>query len=285
MLRLRVITALILAPLIIWSVLAFSHRGLAIELGLILTVAAWEWARLSGLTHNVTRIAFGILSMLIMLALTWLLHDAMDWLPWLLYANLIWWLIGLVMVMRFKTPPEQLPVQFNGINILLNLLAGLLIIGGAFVALTGLHRFSEHGAMYILILLVFIWVADIAAYFTGKKFGKHKLAPFVSPGKTWEGVAGAAVAVIVAAFVIGKIMQYPPMNNPPVNLPLFALLVLVTIAFSILGDLTESLFKRRAGIKDSSQLLPGHGGILDRIDSLMAAAPIFLLGLMQTGIK
>lgn len=280
MLRLRVITALILAPLIIWSVLAFSHRALAIELGLILSVAAWEWARLAGLKNNIARTAFGGVMLSIMLLMTWLLHDSRVWLPWILYSNLLWWVIGFVLVITFKKTPEQLPVHFDGIDIVLNLLAGTFIIGGAFVALTGLHQSSQYGAYYILILLLLIWIADIAAYFTGKKFGKHKLASHVSPGKTWEGVVGAAVAVVVAALVVGKILRYQP-----ANLMFFALLGLITMAFSILGDLTESLFKRRAGVKDSSQLLPGHGGILDRIDSLMAAAPIFLLGLMQAGIK
>jgi len=280
MLRLRVITALILAPLIIWSVLAFSHQALAIELGLILTVAAWEWAQLSGIKNNLARIAFSGVMLIIMLLMTWLLHDSMQWLTWLLYGNLLWWIFGLILVISFRTPAEKLPQQFNHLGVALNLLAGVIIIGGAFVALTGLHQAPEYGAYYILILLLLIWIADIAAYFTGKKFGRHKLAPHVSPGKTWEGVAGAAVAVFIAAFVIAKMLKYSTAHQM-----LFILLALVSIAVSILGDLTESLFKRRVGVKDSSQLLPGHGGILDRIDSLMAAAPVFLLGLMQAGIR
>lgn len=280
MLRLRVITALILAPLIIWSVLAFSHRALAIELGLILTVAAWEWARLSGLKTQLARIAFAILMLLVMGAITWLLHDSMFWLPYILYCNLLWWLVGLVMVLQFRQSPAQLPVKFDAVDITLNLLAGVFIIGGAFVGLIGLHELPQYGAYYILILFLLIWIADIAAYFTGKKFGKHKLAPYVSPGKTWEGVTGAAVAVVLAAFVISWILRLPLSGQL-----IFAGLVLVTTAFSILGDLTESLFKRRVAMKDSSQLIPGHGGLLDRIDSLMAAAPVFLLGLMQAGIK
>lgn len=280
MLKLRIITALILGPLIIWSVIAFSHKALAIELGLILTVAAWEWARLAGLHGGLSRILFGGAMLIFMGLLTWLLHDSMLALTWLLYSNLIWWMVCLVLVITFKRTAEQLPLQFSRVDIGFNLLAGIFIISGAFVALIGLHQMPEYGATYILILLVLIWVADIAAYFTGKKFGKHKLAPYVSPGKTWEGVAGAAIAVTVAAFVIGTFLQYSAGH-----ILLFVLLVLVTVAFSILGDLTESLFKRRVGVKDSSQLLPGHGGILDRIDSLMAAAPVFLLGLTQAGLK
>ncbi|MBI1421970.1 MAG: phosphatidate cytidylyltransferase [Gammaproteobacteria bacterium] len=280
MLRLRVITALILAPLIIWSVLAFSHRALAIELGLILTVAAWEWARLAGLQANSARIAFGGFMALIMLGVMVLLHHSMQWLTWFLYANLLWWCIAFVLVASFRTTPEQLPRHFDAVAITLNLLAGIVIIGGAFVALTGLHRIESHGAYYILMLLVLIWLADIAAYFAGRRFGKHKLAPYVSPGKTWEGVLGAAIAVLLAALLIAGYLQLD--TNKTI---LFSLLVLVTIAVSILGDLTESLFKRRVGVKDSSQLLPGHGGILDRIDSLMAAAPVFLLGMIQAGIR
>jgi len=280
MLKLRVITALILAPLIIWSVLAFSHRALAIEFALVLSVAAWEWARLAGLKSHFACIGFAVAMLLLMVLMTWLLHDSMHWLPWILYGNLVCWVIGFVLVVTFRMTPEHLPVRFNGFDIVLNLLAGIFIIGGAFVALTGLHEISDYGAYYILILLLLIWIADIAAYFTGKKFGKHKLAPYVSPGKTWEGVAGAAIAVLVAAVIIGTFLHFP---SP--KLVMFALLVLITIALSILGDLTESLFKRRAGMKDSSRLLPGHGGVLDRIDSLMAAAPVFLLGLMQAGIK
>jgi phosphatidate cytidylyltransferase len=280
MLKLRVITALVLGPLILWSVLVFSHRELAIELALIMSVAAWEWARLAGLTNNIARLVFGGVTLIIMLLITGLLHYSTAWLPWVLVTNLIWWLLALVFVVTFRKTPDQLPVSFSGSEIVLNLLAGIVIIVGAFVALVGIHQALELGPYYILILLLLIWTADIAAYFTGKRFGKHKLAPYVSPGKTWEGVVGAILAVLVAAFIIGYVLHYEP-----ATIGVFMVLVVVTIAISILGDLTESLFKRRAGVKDSSHLLPGHGGILDRIDSLMAAAPVFWLGLMQVGIK
>ena len=149
------------------------------------------------------------------------------------------------------------------------------MVSGAFIAMTGLHQASRFGYVFILILLAIIWIADSAAYFSGKAFGKHKLAMHVSPGKTWEGVMGATLAVLVTAFVIARYMDYTPENTLA-----FMLIALTTMIISIVGDLLESLFKRRAGVKDSSHLLPGHGGILDRIDSLVAAAPVFLLGLM-----
>jgi len=280
MLRQRIITAAILAPLIIWSVLAFSHRALAIEFSLILALAAWEWAGISGLTGRTGRILYGGVMLLIMGLLTWLLHTAMHWLPWILYINLLWWLLCFILVSNFRLSSEQLPVRFGKAAIAMNLLAGILVLSGAFVALTAMHESPDFGAGYIIMLLIFIWIADIAAYFSGRRFGRHKLAPMVSPGKTWEGVAGAMLAVAIAAPLAAGFLHFSLLQGI-----LFSLLVIVSVAFSILGDLTESLFKRRAGVKDSSQLLPGHGGILDRIDSLLAAAPVFMLGLIQAGIK
>jgi len=280
MLKQRIITAAILAPLIIWSVLAFSHRALAIEFAVILTLAAWEWAGISGITGQPGRILYSACILLVMGLLTWLLHTDMSWLPWVLYINLLWWLLGFILVSNFRHLPGELPARFGRGAVTMNLLAGMLVLSGAFVALTAMHESPEFGAVYIMMLLLFIWIADIAAFFTGRRFGRHKLAPMVSPGKTWEGVAGAVIAVAIAAPVAAGILHLPKLQGI-----YFSLLVIVSVAFSILGDLTESMFKRRAGVKDSSQLLPGHGGVLDRIDSLLAAAPVFMLGLIQAGIK
>src|SRR5207302_1283767 len=128
------------------------------------------------------------------------------------------------------------------------------------------------------ILLILIWAADTGAYFAGRAFGKHKLLPNVSPGKTWEGFFGAMLMTVI---VMGFVVYF--LNIPPNNwVPLF-LLGFVTVIFSILGDLFESMLKRQAGIKDSGKILPGHGGILDRIDSLTSAAPIFALGVIMLG--
>jgi phosphatidate cytidylyltransferase len=164
-------------------------------------------------------------------------------------------------------------------QITINLLAGLVILLGAFMSIIGLHQSSQYGYHFILILLAIIWIADSAAYFTGKAFGKHKLAPHISPGKTWEGIYGAVIAIVIVAVIITRMLELPFQQSV-----LFIGIAIITMAISVVGDLMESLFKRRAGIKDSSQLLPGHGGILDRIDSLVAAAPVFLLGLILAGI-
>lgn len=275
MLKQRILTAIILGPLILWSVVAFSHRAIAIELGLILTIAAWEWARLSGIRHQVGRITYALLIMFCLVLLTIVMHKRPDLLEPILIVVSLWWFAALFAIILFNRK-ENLEITSMPIgNIVINLLSGLIILSGAFIAITGLHQASRFGYVFILILLAIIWIADSAAYFSGKAFGKHKLAMHVSPGKTWEGVMGATLAILVTAFVIARYMDYTPENTVA-----FMLIALTTMIISIVGDLLESLFKRRAGVKDSSHLLPGHGGILDRIDSLVAAAPVFLLGLM-----
>lgn len=280
MLKLRILTALVLGPFIIWSVLTFSHQALAFEFAVFLTLAAWEWARISGLQTQFARIVFALGLAALMGLVSLVLHEYPSWLQQALYIATAWWLLSSVFVLRFRKTPEQLPIAFRRIDICLNLGAGVFILMGAFIAITGMHQQGHYGATYILLLLLLIWIADSAAYFTGKRFGRHKLAPYVSPGKTWEGVAGAVLAIVLYASVAGYLLAFTPRE-----ILLFVVIALVTLAFSILGDLIESLFKRRAGVKDSSRLLPGHGGILDRIDSLMAAAPVFLLGLTLAGIQ
>jgi phosphatidate cytidylyltransferase len=143
----------------------------------------------------------------------------------------------------------------------------------AWLALVVLH---EHAPQLVLLLILLVVAADVGAYFGGRKFGRHKLAPAVSPGKTWEGVAGGLVAAMLMATAGIYWLHLTP-------LPFFALSALVVVA-SIVGDLTESMFKRHAGLKDSGSLLPGHGGVLDRVDSVTAAAPFFLIGLERLGL-
>lgn len=275
MLKQRILTAIILGPLILWSVVAFSHRAIAIELGIILTIAAWEWARLSGISHQIGRFTYAILIMFCMLLVTIALHKRPDLLESILMVVSLGWLAALLTIILFNKKDNQAIESMTTGNIVINLFSGLIILLGAFVAITGLHQSRQYGYEFILILLAIIWIADSAAYFSGKAFGKHKLAVHVSPGKTWEGVIGAMLAVLITAFVLARYLQYTPEKTVA-----FMLIALITMSISIVGDLLESLFKRRAGVKDSSHLLPGHGGILDRIDSLVAAAPIFLLGLM-----
>ena len=148
-----------------------------------------------------------------------------------------------------------------------------MIIVPAWAALVYVHASGEDGPLRVLFILVLVWVADVSAFFAGRRFGAHKLAAVTSPGKSVEGAACGVAAVGLLGIAAGLWL-----NLPPVLVVLLALLCVAAGALSVLGDLTESLIKRRAGVKDSGNLLPGHGGILDRIDSLTAAAPAFAVG-------
>ncbi|MEN8176090.1 MAG: phosphatidate cytidylyltransferase, partial [Pseudomonadota bacterium] len=158
------------------------------------------------------------------------------------------------------------------------LVAGVVLLSAAWAALVSVHRGSPAGAELTLYLLVLIWGADSGAYFAGRIFGKRKLAPALSPGKTVEGAAGAILAAVLLA------LFYAWWRQPGTDVGLFSLLSIVVVVVSIAGDLFESLLKRREGVKDSGTLLPGHGGVLDRLDSLLAAAPVYYVGLHLFGV-
>jgi phosphatidate cytidylyltransferase len=175
----------------------------------------------------------------------------------------VWWLIALLWVMF-------MPAVINPGSAAL---AGVLVLLPAWLALVRLHQMNPQLLLFVLLLVV---AADVGAYFAGRSFGKHKLAPRVSPGKTWEGVLGGFAGAMLLASIGCVWLHLAP-------LPFVALCAVVFVA-SILGDLTESMFKRHAGLKDSGTLLPGHGGVMDRIDSVTAAAPIFLLGLERLSL-
>ena len=190
----------------------------------------------------------------------------------MLLAGLVWWLVALAWVVRFQ---QGLPVDALN-HPLVRLLAGWLVLAPAWGAVAYLHGVAESGPWLVLYLVFMNSTADSAAYFVGKRFGSGQLAPNVSPGKSLEGVAGGLLAVASLAIVVALLADFVrPLG--------FVVLSLITALVSILGDLTESVVKRRAGLKDSGSIVPGHGGILDRIDSITAAAPIFVLGCLWQG--
>lgn len=265
MLRQRVLTALVLAPLAIGSVLALPTFGFSLLLGVIVLLAGWEWSRLVGWDSAAARLAYSFTLGALMLGLYPLLSEgASVVIPGA--VGLLWWLVALTAVWRFPTG-SAVWQRFQ----LARSLAGALILVPAWACLVLLQQAPGPG--FVLLLLILIWGADTGAYFAGRRWGRHRLAPRVSPGKTWEGVGGGA-ALALGAGLVGWFWLQPD----PALLPFLALCG-VTIAFSVLGDLSESMFKRLMAVKDSGGLLPGHGGILDRIDSLTAAAPVFALGL------
>ncbi|MBC7983741.1 MAG: phosphatidate cytidylyltransferase [Candidatus Obscuribacterales bacterium] len=260
MLRQRILTAVILGPMLLWLVLwAPPLATLAVIAGAIL-VGAWEWSRFCGLETLRTRIRY-VLLLAAMMALAWRYFGDARVLNAVLVVALIWWLVALVWL---AVAPQRK-------HVLLAALAGIAVLIPTWVALSHLHR-AQQGPQLVLFVLLLVFAADIGAYFAGRAFGRLKLAPLVSPGKTWEGVlgglCGAALIAIAGAFWF------------KFETSAFLALCSAVAAVSVVGDLTESMFKRHVGLKDSGAILPGHGGILDRIDSITAAAPIFALGML-----
>lgn len=269
MLKQRVITALILAPLAIWAILALPDMTFRIILGVVFSLAAWEWSGLVGFEGSAGRSSYVGLIMMGLLVANWVVGEPAWW-PIGAAIALLWWIAGLVWVVRYPAG--------SGIwktSAVARAKAGFLVLVPAWASVVLLRE--QAGAAFLLLLMLLVWGADTGAYFAGRRWGRRKLAPRVSPGKSWEGVAGAMVVTLL----LGIAAIY--WLKPPIHDVSFILLCLLTVAISILGDLLESMFKRVVDIKDSGGLLPGHGGILDRIDSLTAAAPLFAVGVLWLG--
>lgn len=262
MLRERVITALILAALVLVVIFTLPHVATMAALALLVVAAAWEWSAFPRFTRHSARIVY-VAVVAACVAGTWWFGVERIEITRLLHAALIWWVFALVWVS--VAPGRVNPTTAAG--------AGLLVLVPAWLALARLHA---HGPQLLLFVILLVVAADVGAYFAGRSFGRNKLAPRVSPGKTWEGVFGGFVAAALLAALGVWWFQF--------DAPRFLALCMVVVVASIVGDLTESLFKRHAGLKDSGTLLPGHGGLLDRVDSVTAAAPVFLVGLERLGL-
>jgi len=261
-LRQRIGTGLLLAALVI-VILLRMPPGVAVAAVMVVVAAgAWEWAGFAGLTRQWERIAYAA-TVMSCIALAWLV--AAPALVVLLWCSAAWWLAAAAWVVF---APGFGGRWFAGA-------AGFVVLVPAALGLGKLAALAPNGQVLLLFLLVLIAAADIGAYFGGRTFGRHKLAPRVSPNKTWEGfwsgVAAAGGAAVAGGWLLGKPL-----------LPWVGVCVAVALV-SVVGDLFESMLKRQAGLKDSSSLLPGHGGVLDRLDSLSAAGPMFLLGLLLLG--
>lgn len=280
MLKTRVITALILLALVVPALLLLPITGWALFVLLFVAAAAWEWARLCGLPHGAA-LGYGALTAGAGLTLLFAVNGqtaAFATPAVYLVSVLAWGGIAAFWAIRGPAAPHGMLLAVLGWMVLLPCWWAVVQARAA-------------GALFMFLLMGLIWVADIAAYFAGRRFGKHKLAPAVSPGKTWEGVAGAmggaaVLAVLCAATTSASggahdswfawLFSYA--GRAGLGGMLMALLMVwALVGFSILGDLFESLLKRRAGVKDSSGLLPGHGGVLDRIDSLIPTMPLAML--------
>ncbi len=266
MLKTRVITALLLLAVFLPVTLFAPVAAFGALIGLVVVFGAWEWARLlkAGAAGSVI---YAIVAGLAVLASTRLDTPR----PLFQAAGVFWVVIGPYVLARK-------PTLAAGVWRVFLLAAGLVIFAACWHALVA-ARIA--GVPFVLSLLLVVWLADIGAYFAGKAFGRHKLAPSISPGKTWEGALGGWLAVMIVSLAAVLLHTFEPTLYSALAARLGlvrALLVLtVLVAFSVIGDLFESMLKRQAGVKDSSGLLPGHGGVLDRIDALLPVLPLALL--------
>lgn len=258
----RIATALVLAPLFIWAIFKMPSAYFEFLLLAFIALGAWEFSRLIQFEQVFSRVFFtiGVIGSAL------LANHHTENLTTLLYITVAWWGINLYWVLSY---PNNVGVWFG--SSIIRVMSGVLLLVPTWVALIHLRATS---AEVFLLLMLIIWGADSGAYFVGRAFGKHKLAPKVSPGKSIEGVVGGIGSALIVTLIFLQIQ-----NTPADKYLGFLLLSVIVACVSVLGDLFESLFKRESGMKDSGQILPGHGGVLDRIDSLTAAAPFFLLGL------
>ncbi len=282
MLLQRIITALILVPLVVLAVFQLPSEYFSLLVALVMLVAAWEWTNLIGINSLFKR---GLFLFALILPMLWLhfwtqflelAAQVLDWpdirdysgiLEWLVIPPVLFWILSMILIRN--TPAAILKLEMRTRY---KALIGWLVLFAGWLFLSRLRAF--YGTELVLYFLILIWAADIAAYFVGKKFGKTKLAPEISPGKTVQGMYGALIASVVCAAVLSLIYGFPWMVASD-----FALLSILTVLISIYGDLFFSVVKRQRGVKDTGSILPGHGGMLDRIDSLIAATPFFYAGI------
>ena len=258
-LQLRIMTAAVLIPLVVTGIFLVKNEWyFAIGTGLIFAAGAWEWAKLSHYNSLIKKIAYVIVFGLCTFAMSYYLHI------WqILLAGTLFWIMPLIWVSLYRGSSTVLN------NPHLRALCGLIVLPTAWLGLNILQFLVKPIPVYLIILLMLIWASDTFAFFAGRLWGKKPLAPHVSPKKTMAGFWGG----MVGALCLGA-LAIPFIDQPPL---LIMGVSIVTILLGVLGDLFESLLKRIEGVKDSGTILPGHGGILDRLDSLLAALPFFAL--------
>lgn len=267
MLKQRVITAVLLVIVVLAAVLLLSANLFAVAcLVVFLTLGGWEWARLIGLKDD--KQAYAVIALIAIGLIIYLI--GMSW--YMIAVGVVWW----VMILGLLTVYRQNSDFYSSRSWLLSL-SGILVLIPAWLAITRLQAYNPGLVIYLIFLVA---ATDTGAYFVGKAIGKNKLAPHLSPGKTLEGAKGGLAAALFWAVLGAWYFEFQGSAWF-----YFLLLSIVSAAVSIAGDLFESLIKREGGYKDSGNLLPGHGGVLDRIDGLLAALPVFVLGLSASAIQ
>jgi len=272
MLKQRLMTAAVLIPLVVLSILFLSTASIQWILAAVSLLAAWEWFSIMGF-NGWSKMSFAMVLLVFIAVLSLFLPLGLL----LVFTTLMWSAI-VVFVARFAHKPLSEKSRQFFTQPMIALTMASIVLTVFWYCSVQLHASSELGPQQLLYVMVLVWLADTGGYFAGKRWGKRKLAKSISPNKTWEGVAGAVVLGSVWA-LIGFSFEL----SGPLGLLTWLFLSAITLLISVVGDLFESLFKRCHNVKDSGNLLPGHGGILDRIDSLIAAVPVFLAGLYFLG--
>lgn len=286
MTRTRILAALVMAPAAIAAILFLPTPWMMLLAALVFLGGLWEWFRLADVEDTLTRSFLVAANLLLMVMIVWASRTSQGGTLALFHLMLLlgvgwWWLAVLwLRYARFGSQPGKAARAAK-------LLAGTLAVVPAWCALVVIHGDPSETALigpiprnhlWLLTALAIVWMADTGAYFAGRAFGKHKLAPNISPNKTIEGLVGGLLAAMLAGLGFALLA-----GVQSAQLPWVALAALLTALASVIGDLFESLLKRQAGVKDSGHLIPGHGGILDRIDSVLAALPVFALAKASFG--
>jgi phosphatidate cytidylyltransferase len=282
MTKTRLLAALIMAPVAIAAILFLSTPWIVALAAVVFLAGLWEWFELAEIEDTLARTVLLVAHLALMVAIVWASRSASGYSYVLLQLasviGVVWWLLALLWLRHydFASNHETWARFFK-------LAAGALAVIPAWCALAWLHGTEPNGHVWLFTALAVVWAADSAAYFAGRHFGGRlfkgrKLAPRVSPNKTIEGLLGGVAAGVLVG-VCGALLA----GASGAQLPLVALVALVAALASVVGDLYESLLKRHAGVKDSGHLIPGHGGVLDRIDGVLAALPVFAMGKAMFG--
>ncbi|MEP7206903.1 MAG: phosphatidate cytidylyltransferase [Casimicrobiaceae bacterium] len=266
MLTTRILTAAALVPLVLAGLFLLPPRSWGLAATLVIAIGAWEWATLTAL-RGMLRAGFVVVTVATALALLWLPAFRFD-AGWPTPVVVV--VCGAATAFWLAVVPFWLRGQWHMRSAFAAAAVGWLVLVATWVAIVAMQAQSP---WRVLAAMAVVWIADTAAYFSGRTFGRHKLAPAISPGKTWEGVAGALAAVALYATLL--VAWSPGALATALPVAGWVLLAVAVAGISVCGDLFESLMKRQAGVKDSGRILPGHGGVLDRIDALLAAMPPF----------
>lgn len=277
MTRTRLIAALVMTPFAIAAILLLPTPWVMAVAAVLFLIGLWEWFDLAEIEDTLSRTVLLAANLALMVAIVWASRSGapeVAGVPSMVLfkiaslVGVIWWLLALLWLQRyqFASNHESYARAFK-------LAAGALSVIPAWCALTWIHAGQPNGHRWLLTALAIVWAADSGAYFAGRTFGRLKLAPRVSPNKTIEGLVGGVLAGVAVGIAFATFA-----GAQPAQLPAVALVAFAAVLFSVVGDLFESLLKRHAGVKDSGNLIPGHGGVLDRVDGVLAALPVFALG-------